>query len=292
MKKLTTMGCALAALTFAACSNDDPPVEPAVQQVISFEQDEALVDKQGEPVLLGRVEVEGWTPYACDGVYWPKALANRIGERDDKGQIALIGPYFHTADGLAGFGVNYNDGTAWDQAGEKVTDTWGGVVLSENCTRQRETAAVTQQFTAWTGGGANGTRTFAVGFDSNRAGEGFTPPQDYNSPQIDFARPCRPVRIYLANSAYTFNYFTEDYFAGEKAATTYAVKITGSLAGVSTGEAVCTLLSAQARVTEWVGVDLSGLGTVDRLLLEVVTEDGMAPMFFCMDELAVILPVE
>lgn len=292
MKKHYFLGCALAALAFAACSDNDNPPAPSDPTVISFEQDEALIDRLGEPVVPGRIEVEGWTSFASDGVYWPKALANRIGERDEKGQICLIGAYFYTADRLAGFGVNYNDGTSWDEAGEKVTDTWGGLVLSRNSTRQREAAAITQQFTAWGAGGANGTETFAVGFDSNRAGEGFTPPQEYNAPQVDFVRPCVPVHIFLANSAYTFNYFTEDYFTGDRAATTYAVKITGSLGGKTTGEAVCTLIGADARVAEWVKVDLSGLGTVDCLLFEAVTEDGMAPMFFCMDELALLPAAE
>lgn len=289
MKKHYFTACALGALTFAACSDDDnrQPVmtEPTV---ISFEEGEAMIDRLGDPVVLGRVQVEGWTPFACEQVYWPKELANRIGETDDKGQICLVGPYFYTADSGVGFGVNYNDGTSWDEAGEKVTDTWGGIVLSRNCSRRRETDAVTQQFTAWAEGGANGTRTFAVAFDSNRAGEGFTPREAYNTPQIDFAAPCVPVRICLANSAYTFNYFTDDYFTGEREATTYAVKITGSLGGKTTGEVVCTLLSSRERVTDWREVDLSALGAVDRLLLEVVTEDSRAPMFFCMDELAVI----
>lgn len=66
------------------------------------------------------------------------------------------------------------------------------------------------------------------------------------------------------------------------------MKITGSLGGKTTGEVVCTLLSSRERVTDWREVDLSALGAVDRLLLEVVTEDSRAPMFFCMDELAVI----
>ena len=80
----------------------------------------------------------------------------------------------------------------------------------------------------------------------------------------------------------------DSYFTGEREATTYAVKITGSLGGKTTGEVVCTLLSSRERVTDWQEVDLSALGAVDRLLLEVVTEDSRAPMFFCMDELAVI----
>ena len=150
MKKLYFTACALGALAFAACSDDDnrPPVmtEPTV---ISFEEGEAMIDRLGDPVVLGRVQVEGWTPFACEQVYWPKELANRIGETDDKGQICLVGPYFYTADSGVGFGVNYNDGTSWDEAGEKVTDTWGGIVLSRNCSRRRETDAVTQQFTAW-----------------------------------------------------------------------------------------------------------------------------------------------
>lgn len=290
MKKYYFLSCALAVLAITACSDDDNPPVPSAPTVISFESGEALVDRLGEPVAPGRIQVEGWTPFTCDGVYWPKALANRIGERDEKGQICLIGAYFYTADGWAGFGANYNDGTSWDEAGEQVTDTWGGLVLSRNCSRQREAAAVTQQFTAWADSGAAGTQTFAVGFDSNRAGEGFTPPEQYNTPQIDFRRPCVPVHVFLTNSAYTFNYFTEEYFTGDKAATTYAVKISGSLGGKTTGETRCTLLSAQSRVVEWVKVDLSGLGTVDCLLFEVVTEDGMAPMYFCMDELA-LLPV-
>lgn len=70
MKKLYFTACALGALTFAACSDDDnrQPVmtEPTV---ISFEEGEAMIDRLGDPVVLGRVQVEGWTPFALSLIH-------------------------------------------------------------------------------------------------------------------------------------------------------------------------------------------------------------------------------
>ena len=264
MKKLLFMACAAAAL--AACSDDDAPAPFVVCPTgtrISFEASE-MTDLYGEPAVCGKVDVytSGNLAYSKNKVFWAKPYAV---ETDDYDQLFWQGPEV---------------GTMWDmQDGVKVTDTWGGFALSQECTQTVETGDWTLQFDAFAEQGANGTATFAVGYDSNTAGAGWMPEKEYNAPQIDFTMPVKPYRVFLANSAWVYGYFSGE--AGDS----FVVEITGWL-GEQVGRRVtCTLIDGAEKVSDWVMVDLSPLGEVDRLTFKTVVSDPMAPCYFCLDDL-------
>lgn len=279
MKKLLFMACAAAAL--AACSDDDAPAPFVVCPTgtrISFEASETT-DLYGEPAVCGKVDVyaSGNLAYSKNKVFWAKPYAV---ETDDYDQLFWQGPYLYAADGVAMFGAYYDDGTMWDmQDGVKVTDTWGGFALSQECTQTVETGDWTLQFDAFAEQGANGTATFAVGYDSNTAGAGWMPEKEYNAPQIDFTMPVRPYRVFLANSAWVYGYFSGE--AGDS----FVVEITGWLGGQEGRRVTCKLIDGAQKTADWVMVDLSPLGEVDRLTFKTLASDTMAPCYFCLDDL-------
>ena len=275
----------VAALAFVGCSKDDGEDNPGPQpgpsyQVISFESDENIQDYLGNPVELGHIDVysAGTVAYSRDHVFWAKPYAT---EEDDYEQKYWQGLYFQTLDGKAMFGGYYDDGTLWDfSMSGKVTDTWGGFVLSQHANRTAASSDWSDQFDVWAEGGANGSSTFAVGYDSNTAGEGYMEPKEYNAPQIEFAEPVKPVRVYLANSTYTYAYFT-----GE-ATDSYAVEITGWLNGTEGKTVTCQLVDGVTRVSDWTLVDLSSIGEVDKLTFKAVIAAGSyTPCYFCLDDL-------
>lgn len=287
MKKslfISAFAC-VAALAFVGCSKDDGKDNPGPQpgpsyQVISFEAGENIKDYLEAPVELGHVDVysAGAVAYSRDHVFWAKPYAT---EEDDNEQKYWQGPYFQALDGKVMFGGYYDDGTIWDMSmSGKVTDTWGGFVLSQHANMTATTSSWADQFDVWASGGANGSATFAVGYDSNTAGEGYMESKEYNAPQIDFAEKVKPVRVYLANSTYTYT-----YFKGE-ATDSYAVKITGWLSGVEGKSVTCTLVDGTTRVEGWIPVDLTELGEVDKLTFKTVIAAGSyTPCYFCLDDL-------
>ena len=165
----------------------------------------------------------------------------------------------------------------------KVSDTWGGFVLSQHANKTLPEDPDTNwynQFDVWAAGGANGSATFAVGYDGNTAGAGWSQPQDYNAPQIDFAEAVKPVCVYMANSSYTYSTFSG------AATDTYAVKITGWLKGTEGKSVTCTLVEGATRVEDWVKVDLTSLGEVDKLIFTaIIAADSYTPCYFCLDDL-------
>lgn len=287
MKKslfISAFAC-VAALAVVGCSKDDgednpgPQTEPSYR-IISFEADENIQDYLGEPVELGHIDVYsgGTVAYSRDHVFWAKPYAT---EEDDYEQKYWQGLYFQALDGKAMFGAYYDDGTLWDMSmSGKVTDTWGGFVLSQHANMTATSSDWTNQFDVWAEGGANDSSTFAVGYDSNTAGEGYMEPKEYNAPQIEFATAVKPVRVYLANSTYTYTYFT-----GE-ATDSYAVEITGWLNGTEGKTVTCQLVDGATRVSGWTPVDLSSLGEVDKLTFKSVIAAGTyTPCYFCLDDL-------
>lgn len=290
MKKslfISAFAC-VAALAFVGCSKDDGKDNPGPQpdpsyQVISFESDENIQDYLGNPVELGHIDVYsyGAVAYSRDHVFWAKPYAT---EEDDYEQKYWQGLYFQALDGKAMFGAYYDDGTLWDMSMTgKVTDTWGGFVLSQHANKTVPEDPNTNwynQFDVWAEGGANGSSTFAVGYDSNTAGAGYMEPKEYNAPQIEFTTAVKPVRVYLANSTYTYIYFT-----GE-ATDSYAVEITGWLNGTEGKTVTCQLVNGATRVSDWTPVDLSSLGEVDKLTFKAVIAAGSyTPCYFCLDDL-------
>lgn len=257
-------------------------IEVADYKRVSFESDENITDYLGAPVELGHIDVYsyGAIVYSRDHVFWAKPYA---AEEDDYEQLYWQGPYFQALNDMVMFGGYYNDGTLYDENGVAVTDTWGGFVLSQHANKTVPEDPNTNwynQFDVWAEGGANGTVTFAVGYDSNTAGEGWSRPLEYNAPQIDFAEPVKPVRVYLANSNFTYSYFTGD------ASDSYAVKITGWLSGVEGKSVTCTLVDGATRVEGWIPVDLSELGEVDKITFKsVIAAGSLTPCYFCLDDL-------
>lgn len=281
-KKLFSLSLLLlAASALVACSDDDDDRTPRSEyDVVSFES--GLTDPYGDPVVLGKIDLyaSGVISYSKDWVFWPKSYAV---ETDDYDQYFWQGPYIYALDGAVMLGAYYDDGTLWDYAnGEKVTDTWGGFVLSQHAGRPADKSGWELQFDAWAAQGADGTKTFAVGYDSNTAGAGWMPAKDYNAPQIDFTHAVKPASAYLANSAYTYTYFTGA--EGDS----FAVEITGWLNGVQGMTIACKLIDGASKVADWTKVDLTTLGEVDKLTFKVVASDPMAPCYFCFDELALM----
>lgn len=278
---------------FVACSDDKDNVTPEpqpgpqpepvpVSQIISFEEGENLTDYLGQPVTLGHIDVYSYgnIAYSRDHVFWAKPYAT---EEDDAGRKYWQGPYFQALDGKVMFGSYYNDGTSYNGVSSPISDTWGGFVLSQHAGKTVPEDPNTNwynQFDVWATGGANGSSTFAVGYDGNTAGAGWSQPQDYNAPQIDFAEAVKPVCVYLANSRYTYSSFSG------AATDTYAVKITGWLNDAEGKSVTCTLVDGATRVEDWVKVDLSSLGEVDKLTFtSIIAADSYTPCYFCLDDL-------
>ena len=279
MVKAAAVGTATVTVTYGTVSTTCT-IEVADYKRVSFESDEGMTDYLGESVALGHIDVysSGNIAYSRDHVFWAKPYAT---EEDDYEQKYWQGPYFQVLDDKVMFGGYYNDGTVYDMTmSGKVSDTWGGFVLSQHANKEVATSDWTNQFDVWAEGGANGSATFAVGYDGNTAGAGWSEPQDYNAPQIDFAEAMKPVCVYLSNSTYTYT-----YFAGE-ATDTYAVKITGWLKDSEGKSVTCTLVDGTKRVEDWVRVDLSSLGEVDKLTFTSVIAAGTyTPCYFCLDDL-------
>lgn len=278
MVKAMAVGTATVTVTYGTVSATCA-IEVADYKRISFESDESMTDYLGEPVVLGHIDAysSGNIAYSRDHVFWAKPYAV---DEDDAGRKYWQGPYFQALNDKAMFGGYYNDGTSYNGTSYPVTDTWGGFVLSQHVNKEATTSDWTNQFDVWAEGGANGSATFAVGYDGNTAGAGWSEPQEYNAPQIDFAEAMKPVCVYLSNSTYTYTYFT-----GEPT-DTYAVKITGWLNGSEGKSVTCTLVSGTKRVEDWVRVDLSSLGEVDKLTFTSIIAAGTyTPCYFCLDDL-------
>lgn len=261
------------ALAFAACSDDNnnlpaPPPE-SKYDLISFEASEHLMDvNTGEDVKLGDLTIKIYDggEYTYHNVFCAKAYATAEADYD--------GYLFGTSDNKIWFGSCY--GLAYD--------SWGGIALSQMADKKAASESSFQQFSVWADGGANATATYAVMYDANTPTELY--PEyltDYGYPTIDFAEARSVAYLYIANSTWVYNYFTG------KDTDTYKVKITGSLAGVETSTQTVTLVAGTSKVSDWQKVDLTMLGEVDKLVFKVIA-DVADPMFFCVDEIALLKP--
>ncbi len=280
MKKLFFL--AFAAFVVVACSDDDPIDEPFVVcphgSRISFELTESLQDHLGNELALETIDVYsfGNLDYSVENVVWPKPYATDTDEYD---QYYWQGVYIFALNRTVMFGGYYDDGTLWDMDGEKVTDNWGGFVLSRNSDCLSTEADYKRQFHVWAHGGANDTNTFAVGYDANTASAGYMESKAYNSPQINFSKIVRPYRVFLANSTYTYPYFSG------KDTDRFVVKITGWKDDVEGETVSCPLIEGANKVSDWVMMDISVLGEVNKLTFTVQSSDSFAPLYFCLDDL-------
>ena len=126
------------------------------------------------------------------------------------------GMLFSTADQNLVFNAYYSS----------LYDGWGGIGLSRMPDRNAAAPSSKQQFSVWADGGANGTETYAVFYDSNSPTEMYP---EYLSesgyPTIDLVEPRIVAHLYIANSTWVYNYFTG------ADSDSFQVKITGSLGG-------------------------------------------------------------
>lgn len=267
MKKFFFLACA--AVVFAACSDDDAPREtPFDGEIVSFESDEHLLDAMtGSDVQLGAVTMSlmGIGNYTYEKVFCAKEYA--VGTDFD-------GMLFATADQNLIFNSYYS----------AFYDGWGGIALSQLSDRSAAEPSSTQQFSVWADGGANGTDTFAVFYDSNTPTESYPEYMSQSGyPTIDLIEPRIVDHLYIANSTWVYN-----FFKGEET-DSFQVKITGSLGGRQTGSVTETLVSGKSKLNGWRKVDLTKLGSVDQLVFKVVGVDVTKdPTYFCIDEIALV----
>ncbi len=267
MKKtiFTPLLLLFSAAAFVACSDDEKKDGPdPVYEVISFEPSK-LLTADGKAVSLGDVTMNIWNlggDYTYHNAFCGKPYATTA-DFDDV--------LFTTANGSASFLSYY----------ASQFDAWGGIALAASPDMNPSEQPITQQFSVWAGGGAEGTSTYAVCYDSNTPTE--VSPEYMTAsgyPTIRFSKACKVLNLWIANSTYVYNWFqgaADDLFQ---------VKITGKKGGSETGSTTVTLIEGNGKLSGWKNVDLQSLGEVDELVFKVqgidVTSD---PSYFCIDEI-------
>lgn len=269
MKKFLWM---LPALLMAACNDDNEGKKPEPEanfEVISFESDEHMLDAMtGEDVALVDLKMSLWNigDYVFSKVYCAKDYAV---------DAAYDGPLFANADQSVWFGSYY----AWG------FDSWGGFAVSTIADSRPAAASLTQQFSVCAQGGANNTKTFAVCYDMNSGMEGTESEiymAEYGYPTIELTDVRTFDHLYIANSAWTYAYFTGDD------ADRFSVIISGWKGQEKTGEVQVALVAGKSKCSDWQKVDLRGLGAVDKIVFKASVDDVMAPTYFCIDEIALV----
>lgn len=270
MKKLfaTSLLLLFSASAFVACSDDDNETPKTKYEVISFEPSSAMVDVNGETVALGDVtmSIYGLGDVLYQNVFCGKPYV-QSGENFD-------GVLFTTADGLVSFSAYY--------AG--MYDAWGGISLAACPDMGSDAASLAQQFSVWADGGANGTSTYAVCYDSNTPTEAYPEYMTASGyPTILFAEPRTVDHFYIANSTYVYKWFSgaeTDHFE---------VKITGFKNDVEVGSTTETLVTPDSKLDGWRKVSLASFGEVDKLVFKVQGINISAdPSFFCIDEITLV----
>lgn len=278
MKKILFLS--FAALSLAACESKDgdddryttDPVEP---YVISFE---SLTDFNGNALSFTDGTVWG-KPYAKDATYdFGEGWSN-----DDRyvPYKMFHGLLFSDTAGVADFGSYYDNGAQW---GYGEFDVWNGFAVSKNCDNTAEISDLSNQFSVWASGGANGTETFAVVYSPDLnwidpMGNG-TP---YMIPTIEFRTECEVLSFWVANSTYAYPY--KSTFADNA---TLKLTVTAYLGDEQVGTQEVELIGVSEKIEEWTEVECSFGGKVDKLTFIVkCPEDDYFPTYFCLDEITV-----
>lgn len=268
MKKLFCIPLAIFAC--AACSDkaDIPP--PVPDNVFSFEASERWLDIGGDAVTPADVTLVGGSVAGTyPNVFWANADGYPTSYVEYTGNV-YDGILAVSAGGRVKVGSYYLDGTGW---GSRM-DTWGGFVFSQNFNKTASTLDLKDHFCAWADSGASGTATFLAAYDMTWAGA------KYGTPTIEFATPATVESLWLANST------TVHAYESSKADYSFAVRITGyDAAGAESGSVECVLADASGKVSQWTNVELVALGAVSKLRFRVVSNDAMAPTYFCLDEI-------
>lgn len=258
----------LAACLATACNENDVAELPETFDVISFESNENLSDfATGGRVQMKKLSMNLMGLGVCifPNVFCAKEYVS-VSEEED-----FDGPLFATTDGK----VRFNSYYSWQY------DTWGGIALAQSADRENAASSLSQQFSVWADGGAEGSATYAVLYDSNSPSEEYP---DYMTrsgyPTIELISPREIDHIYIANSTMVYNYFKESVSSN------FQVKITGWLNGTEKGSVTEVLISDDSKLNDWRKVDLSSFGTVDKLVFKVICNYATDPTYFCIDHIA------
>ena len=210
-----------------------------------------------------------------------KSLATRVDDEDSWfDDTMLFDGILYERHGV-GIGSMYNDGE-WMYYG--VNDNWSGIALSSNC--DTETSSAANQFSVFKSD--NGTNKFAVCYDAPSTGMGGMGLK-YDTPTIVFKNRATVKSIDFMNAAYTI---LEIKRYDPKAV--FVLKITGYNGSSATGSINLTLYDNGQMPEEWVTTNLSSLGEVDRLTLQIDTEKTTSkvqkpvqwmPFYFCIDNI-------
>ena len=266
----------------AACetvTDDDPfatcPDGKGEHVVISFE---SLTDCNGQAVVPGHATATGFIDNEYDGVFWgkPYAKESKINVFGDQMADYMMYHGLLFSESIAGFGSYYDDGMQWGSP----YDTWDGFVVSQICDKSASAVDYANQFSAWATGGANGTRTFAVGYcpDTNYIDTAATP---YMIPTVEFSRECHVKSLWVANSTVAYPYVS----TAENPSLTLCISAWHGTEQV--GEKRVEMAGESGKTDDWTKVECGFEGLVDRLTFSMQSDDELYPTYFCLDEIEI-----
>ena len=271
-------------LFLSACTDtDDDGHKPVIDPVSNFTE----VVTDFEDAVLTDVTYEGFNPTVYHNILDGKHLAALCEDEDSYFWDTMFYEGLLYTSGGTGICTMYNDG---EWMGYGTYDTWSGFVLSSNC--DAESMTVENQFSVWKAD--NGDNIFAVGYDSPSGG--MVLGLDYDTPTILLDNACVVKSIDFMNTTYTAE--TIKFYDKN---VTYVLKVTGYLEGEATGSVNITLAEGGNIVSDWLTVDTSSLGSVDKVTIqadmdkcasEVQRPEQWLPLFFCVDNIVTLLPKE
>jgi len=215
----------------------------------------------------------------CAAMVSTTSVAQSVADFEDLGLAAES--FWNGADGSGSFTSGdftfTNNFTDWGEYGT----SWDGFAYSTMTATTY--ASLDDQYNSCVGHGVNGSETYAVFFYNSYA---------TNTPAV--SRKDRasfePQACFVTNSAYAYTSMKEgDAYAkkfGEE--DWFLITATGYLDDVKVGTAEYYLAQNGQIADDWGIFDLSGIGTVDRVLFSLSSSDngewGMnTPAYFCLD---------
>lgn len=163
---------------------------------------------------------------------------------------------------------------------------WSGFTYSN--TTDTTTAGYTNQYSAITGGGVNGSANYAIGN-----------PGAYGVSRLDFAAPTMVEGAYFTNTTYAYlsmrdgDNFAKQFGLGDF----FTLTVTGLDAADTITNAINISLARDANLVDmWIWYDLMPLGEVSALEFSLSSSDngdyGMnTPAYFAMDNLTTVTAV-
>lgn len=238
-----------------------------------------------EDAELKSVTYAGYTAATYSNVLEGKSRATEVDDDESwfDGTMLFDG-ILYQSNGV-GIGSMYNDGQ-WMYSG--VNDNWSGIALSSNC--DTETNSGTNQFSVYKSD--NGSNKFAVCYDAPSTGMVFEE-LTYDTPTIVFDKKATVKSIDFMNASYTVL-----TIKGTDPKAVFAIKITGYNGNSATKSITLKMYDGGTMADDWTTVDLSTLGEVDKLTLQVDTETTRAsdgkpkpttwmPFYWCIDNIVV-----